>query len=87
MKIFLIKSLVIFFTIITLFKLTIGSTIKNIEKKLDAQFSKEKIILIKEKTREELRKGINKDRILNIKDAELVGKFIRKILGEINKSN
>ena len=84
MKIFLIKTSIVFFTILVLFKLTIGSVIKKIEKETNKQFSKEKITLIKEKVRNEMKKGINKERILNAEDAELIGKFIKKILMEIN---
>ena len=54
------------------------------KKKFDQQFSKDQIILIKGKIREEMRKGIEKDKILNDEDAELIQKFIKKLLKEIN---
>ena len=38
----------------------------------------------KGKIREEMRKGIEKDKILNEEDAELIQKFIKKLLKEIN---
>lgn len=84
MKIFLIKTGVIFFAALILFKLTVGSLYNSLQKKFDQQFSKDQIILIKDKIREEIRKGIEKDKILNDEDAELIQKFIKKLLKEIN---
>ncbi len=84
MKIFLIKTGVIFFAALILFKLTVGSLYNSLQKKLDKQFSKDQIILIKDKIREEMRKGIEKDKILNDEDAKLIQKFIKKLLKEMN---
>ena len=84
MKIFLIKTGVIFFAALILFKLTVGSLYNSLQKKLDKQFSKDQIILIKDKIREEMRKGIDKDKILNDEDAKLIQKFIKKLLKEMN---
>tara|TARA_B100000941_G_scaffold277241_1_gene240573 strand:- start:462 stop:722 length:261 start_codon:yes stop_codon:yes gene_type:complete len=86
MKIFLIKSIVIFFGIFILFQLTIGTVIKNFQKEVENQFSEEKIILMKDKAREEMKKGIEKDTILNPDDAQLLGKFLNKLLKEINQN-
>lgn len=84
MKIFLIKTGVIFFAALILFKLTVGSLYNSLQKKFDQQFSKDQIILIKDKIREEMRKGIEKDKILNDEDAKLIQKFIKKLLKEMN---
>ena len=86
MKIFLIKSMVIFFGIFILFQLTIGTVIKNFQKEVESQLSEEKIILMKDKAREEMKKGIEKDTILNPDDAQLLGKFLNKLLKEINQN-
>tara|TARA_A100001011_G_C14069629_1_gene739692 strand:+ start:562 stop:822 length:261 start_codon:yes stop_codon:yes gene_type:complete len=86
MKIFLIKSIVIFFGIFILFQLTIGTVIKNFQKEVENQLSEEKIILMKDKAREEMKKGIEKDTILNPDDAQLLGKFLNKLLKEINQN-
>jgi len=86
MKIFLIKSMVIFFGIFILFQLTIGTVIKNFQKQVESQLSEEKIILLKDKAREEMKKGIEKDTILNPDDAQLLGKFLNKLLKEINQN-
>ena len=84
MKIFLIKTGVIFFAALILFKLTVGSLYNSLQKKIDEQFSKDQIILIKDKIREEMRKGIEKDKILNDEDSKLIQKFIKKLLKEMN---
>ena len=86
MKIFLIKSIVIFFGIFILFQLTIGTVINNFQKEVESQLSEEKIILMKDKAREEMKKGIEKDTILNPDDAQLLGKFLNKLLKEINQN-
>tara|TARA_Y100000590_G_scaffold302576_1_gene341095 strand:+ start:2372 stop:2632 length:261 start_codon:yes stop_codon:yes gene_type:complete len=86
MKIFLIKSIVIFIGLFLLFQITIGSVINNFQQELENQISNEKIILMKDKVREEMKKGIEKDRILNPDDAQLLGKFLNKLLKEINQN-
>ena len=86
MKIFLIKSIIIFFGLFVLFKITIDSAINNLQKEVENQISNEKIILIKDKIRKEMKNGIEKDRILSPDDAKLLGKFFNKLLKEINQN-
>jgi len=86
MKIFLIKSIIIFIGLFVLFQITIGSVINKLEKEIENQISNQKIILMKDKIREEMEKGIQKERILNPGDAQLLGKFINKLLKEINQN-
>ena len=84
MKIFVIKTLIIFVGIFMLFQLTVGSMVNNLREELNNQFSKEKIILVKEKIREEMKKGIEKEKLLNSEDADLIGKFLKKLINEVN---
>ena len=56
MKLFIYKSLIIFFLVFLLFKLTFGSLIRNYEKKIDAYFSKGNVNQIREKIKEEMQK-------------------------------
>ena len=84
MKIFVIKTLIIFVGIFMLFQLTVGSMVNNFKEELNNQFSKEKIILVKEKIREEMKKGIQKEQLLNSEDADLIGKFLKKLFNEVN---
>ena len=86
MKIFLIKSIIIFFGLFVLFKITIDSAINNLQEEVKNQISNEKTILIKDKIRKEMKKGIERDRILSPDDAQLLGKFFNKILKEINQN-
>ena len=67
-----------------LFQLTVGSMVNNFKEELNNQFSKEKIILVKEKIREEMKKGIQKEQLLNSEDADLIGKFLKKLFNEVN---
>ena len=57
--------------------------IKEFKKNLYEFSSKENILIIKDKIREELKDGLKKDRILNSSDAELIKMFLRKISSEL----
>ena len=84
MKIFIYKSLFVFFLILILFKLTIGALVNNYQEKLEDFFSKEYINKVKIKVREEVKIGIEKERILSADDALLINKFINKLQKEIS---
>ena len=84
MKIFIYKSLFVFFLILILFKLTIGALVNNYQEKLEEFFSKEYINKVKIKIREEVKIGIEKERILSTDDALLINKFINKLKKEIS---
>ncbi len=86
MRIFLYKSLLVFFLVLILFKLTVGSLIGSYEKKINLAFSKENLINIQNKLRDEMNSGLKKDRILNPEDAALIGKFLDKITLEIKEN-
>ena len=83
MKIFIYKTFIIFFLIFLLFKLTIGSVIKNYEKKVDQLFSTESIFKTKIKIKNEMKKAIQKENYLKREDAVLIDKFLKKIKKEI----
>ena len=83
MKLFIYKALIIFFLVFVLFKLTIGSLMKNYEKKVDQYLSKEHLAQIKIKAKEEMQKAIEKENYLHPEDAELINKFLKKIQSEI----
>ena len=87
MRLFIYKSLFIFFCILITFKLTIGSLLKDVETRISQIKSKENIVLIKDKIREEIRGSLNKDQILNTEDAILLKKFLEKINSEIQNAN
>jgi len=83
MKLFIYKSLIIFFLVVLVFKFTVGSFVKGYEKKIDTYFSEENIITIKQKIRKEMANAIEKERYLNPEDAKLINSFLEKIQTEI----
>ena len=86
MKLFIYKSLIVIFLVFVLFHTTIGYVLRDYEGKIYNTFDKEKISFIREKIREEIKDGINSDRILSLEDAALLNEFINKIRSEINSS-
>ena len=84
MRLFIYKTLFFGFIFFILFLLFFGFLIKKIENKIFNNFSSEKIIYFKEKTREELRKSLKKERIFKKEDAELLNQVFRKLEKEIN---
>ena len=86
MKIFIYKSLIVIFLVFVLFHTTIGYVLRDYESKIYNTFDKEKISFIREKIREEIKDGINSDRIQSQEDAALLNEFINKIRSEINSS-
>ena len=85
MKLFLYKSLLVFFLILILFKLTIDQLVSNYEKKFDQFFSKEFLTNIETKIRKEIKTGLEKERILSTEDALLINQLINKIQKEISE--
>ena len=83
MKIFIYKSLFICFLFFVLFHLTFGYMVRSYKQEIYNTFSKDKILFLKDKLREEVKKNNAKDRILYQEDAEVFGEFIRKILSEL----
>ena len=84
MKTFVYKTLFIALIFFIIFHLTFGYLLKSYEKKIYNNFSSEKMNIIKDKTREELRKALKKDKILDEEDADLLNKILEKIKNEIN---
>ena len=83
MKLFIYKSLIIFFLVVLLFKFTIGSLVKNYEKKIDTYFSEENIIVIKQKLRNEMKNAIEKENYLTPEDSKVINNFLKKLQSEI----
>ena len=87
MKIFVYKTLFVAILIFIIFHATIGFTLRNYESKIINYFSKERIEFIKQKLIEEMNKGVDKDRILDEKDAVIINKLLLKIKKELNSTN
>ena len=83
---FIYKSLIIIFLIFVLFQATVGYVLRSYEDKFYNFFSKEKIVFIKQKIREEIQGSLDDETILNEEDAILLKNFISKITEEINST-
>ena len=84
MKQFIYKMIVAALAIILVFEFTIGKRIdplvKNLDKFSDSQGRKELV----EKLRKEMRKGLEKEYMLNTEDRVLLYNFFNKLRTEIN---
>ncbi len=85
MKIFIYKTLFVFFLIFVLFQVTIGWQLRQIDEKINYFKSKDNIETIKNKIRGELRSAIDKDQYLKEEDAKLIKDFLKKITTELNQ--
>ena len=83
MRIFIYKILIFIVSFYIVFQLTFGLLIKEFKKNLYEFSSKENILVIKDKIREELKDSLKKDRILSTNDAELIKMFLIKISSEL----
>ena len=84
MKIFFYKTLLVAFAVFIVFKLTVGSIIKEEENLVFDNFSKEKIEKIKKNLREQIIIAVEKDDFIKEEDAELINAFISKIKKDLN---
>jgi hypothetical protein len=85
MRIFVYKTLFLLFALFVFYKITLGSFINEFEKKFFNLVTKENIDIQKNKLRNHIKVLIEKDKILDESDAELLSKLINKIQKEINK--
>ena len=83
MKIFLVKSVIVFFGVFFLFQATIGSQFESFRNSLDIFSSKEKRDVLKEKIKDEMKKGIAKENYFKEDEKVLISKFLKKIFKEL----
>lgn len=83
MREFVYKFLIVIVGMFFLYQFTIGYTINKFEKKLYSINVKEYSNFLKEKVRDELKKALKKDIILNKEDAVIIKSFIDKINKEL----
>lgn len=87
MKIFIYKFIIILIGMFLLFEITIGSLVKKYENKIINFTSKQNKEYFLNKLRKEVRKSLNKDKILNEEDAKLISSFLQKIYSELKIKN
>ena len=85
MKLFFYKSMLIFFLFLIAFHLSFSYMFKNIKTELKDNFSKEKVLILKSKIKNEMNDAINKDVYIEPDDAKLINDFINKIKTDLNK--
>ena len=84
MKSFILKSAIIFFFCLLLFRFTIVSLVNEYENKINSYISSSHIEQIKKEFFQSIKENNEKDNILDPEDAELLSIFIKKILKELN---
>ena len=82
-RIFIYKTIFIFFCTYLLYNFTIGKKIDEYENKILSLKTNQGRNLIKNKIREEMSKSIEKDKILKKEDAVLLKRFLIKIQKEL----
>jgi len=87
MKLFIYKIFTAFILFFILYKLTIGHTIRLVEEKINNLNSKENVEYIKDKIREEIKNGTEKEILISSDDAKLLNNFLIKIQSELKKLN
>tara|TARA_B100001063_G_C16742580_1_gene545623 strand:- start:1255 stop:1515 length:261 start_codon:yes stop_codon:yes gene_type:complete len=83
MKIFIYKSIITFVLIFLFYQITIGAKVREIESKVNNFTSEENIEFFKDKIRQEIKNGLEKENYLNKEDAKLLSDFINKIKLEL----
>ena len=86
MKQYIYKIIIFIIAVVLIYEFTIGKQINNYTYKLNAISSKEGRKDTVKKLREEIKKGVDKDRYLSKEDAKLINKFIQKISKELSEA-
>ena len=87
MKIFFYKSVLVFALFILAIHFSFGLIKKNLKREYTNLISKEKVEDIKNKIREELKNGAEKEVLINPEDAKLLNNFLIKLKSELEKTN
>ena len=87
MKKFIYKMVIFIIATILIYEFTIGKQINRYTDKLNTISSKEGRKESVTKLKEELKKGIKKERYLSKEDAKLINQFLKKIQKELSEAN
>ena len=87
MKQFIYKIVIFIVATILIYEFTIGKQINRYTDKLNSISSKEGRKESVTKLKEELKKGIKKERYLSKEDAKLINQFLNKIQKELSEAN
>ena len=86
MKQYVYKIIIFILAIILIYEFTIGKQINKYADQLNSINSKDGRKETVEKIKNELRKGVEKDRYLSKEDAKLINRFIEKIKKELSEA-
>ena len=87
MKSFIYKIIISVIAVILIYELTIGKQISKYSNQINNFTSKEGRKESVNKIREEINKGIKKERYLSKEDAKLINAFLNKIEKELEEAN
>ena len=86
MKIFIYKSIIVFFLLIIAFHVTVNYKLRSYEKELKSFASEENKEKYKNKIKEEMRKAIKKENYFTVEEKNLINDFLQKIKKELKDS-
>ena len=87
MKSFVYKIIISVIAVILIYEFTIGKQISKYSNQINTFISKEGRKESVNKIREEINKGIKKQRYLSKEDAKLINRFINKIKNELKEAS
>ena len=87
MKQYIYKVIITLIAVVLIYELTIGKIIKKYTDKLNYISTKEGRKELVITLREEIKRGVKKERYLSKEDAILLNKFIEKIRSELKENN
>tara|TARA_B100000780_G_scaffold187511_1_gene131740 strand:+ start:310 stop:576 length:267 start_codon:yes stop_codon:yes gene_type:complete len=85
MKQYIYKIIIFIIAIVMIYEFTIGKQINKYSEKLNTISSKEGRKDSVNKLREEIKKGVKKERYLSKEDAKLINQFLNKIKRELSE--
>lgn len=86
MKIFIYKSIIVFFLLIIAFHVTVNYKLRSYEKELKSLGSEENREKYKNKIKDEMRKAIKKENYFTVEEKNLINDFLQKIKKELKDS-
>ena len=86
MRQYIYKMVIFVIAIVLIYEFTIGKQINNYTNKINSISSKEGRKETINKIREEIKKGVQKERYLSKEDAKLINEFILKIQKELTEA-
>ena len=86
MKIFIYKSIIVFFLLIIAFHVTVNYKLRSYEKELKSFSSEENKEKYKNKIKDEMRKAIKKENYFTVEEKNLINDFLQKIKKELQDS-